>query len=116
MPTTRSATDALTGLTGDLVAAAWLLPEWDPLRAYLSMLAALPPEEDAWLEVLAPWLGELRRGLRPPLTGCTQHAAVGAAAVSALRAAKELPHDTPLARALTDAARWGFFLVRPGAA
>ncbi len=110
--------EALSRLADDVVASAWLLPEGDPVRAYLSMLGALPAEEDAWLEVLDPWLAETRRGLRPAFTDPSQIAAVAAVAaagVSALRAARDLPHDAPVARALHQVARWTFYVVRPGA-
>ena len=109
------ASDTLAALADDVVASAWLLPEGDPVRAYLSMVAALPADEDAWLEVLAPWADELRRGFRPELSHPAQLAAIGAAAVSALRAARAVPHDSPLAAALRHAARWGFWVVRPDA-
>ncbi len=45
------------------------------------MLAALPAEEEAWLEVLSPWLDEM------------------------WRAAHDLPPDAPVARALQHTAR-----------
>ena len=109
------ASEALAKLADDVVASAWLLPEGDPLRSYLSMLGALPPEEDAWLEVLTPWGEEMRRGWRPEPTDPVQLAAAGALAVSALRAARHLPHGSPLATALHSAARWGFWVVRPDA-
>ena len=107
--------DALGRLADDVMASAWLLPDGDPVRAYLLMLGALPAEEDAWLEVLTPWLEETRRGAQPPVTSPAQLAAVAAAGVSALRAARDLPADAPVARALRHAARWCFFVVRPGA-
>ena len=114
MPTLLTS-EALSRLADDVVASAWLLPEGDPVRAYLSMLGALPAEEDAWLDVLEPWLSETRRGWRPPFTDPSQVAAVAAAGVSALRASRDLPHDAPLGRALLQAARWSFYVVRPGA-
>ena len=105
--------DALTRLADDAAAAAWLLPDGDPVRAYLTMLGALPPEEDAWLEVLEPWLGEMQRGVTPDLGDTAQVAAIGAAGVSALRAARDLPRDSAIARALQRVARWSFYVVRP---
>ena len=78
------------------------------------MLSGLPPEEDAWLEVLDPWLGEMQRGARPALTE-VQVAAIGATGVSALRATRDLPHDAPVARALGAVARWAFYAVRADA-
>ena len=109
------ASAALAKLADDVVASAWLLPEGDPLRAYLSMLGSLPADEAAWHEVLAPWQDEMRRGWRPEPTDPTQMAAAGALAVSALRAARELPHGSSLASVLHNAARWGFWVVRPDA-
>ena len=114
MPTLLTS-EALRRLADDVVASAWLLPDGDPVRAYLSMLGALPAEEDAWLEVLAPWLEEMRRGLGPELTDPLQVAAIAAVGVSALRAARDLPPDAPIARALHHTARWCFYLVRPDA-
>jgi hypothetical protein len=113
MPTLVSS--ALTALADDVVASSWLLPEGDPLRQYLSMLATLPAEEEAWLEVLVPWAAQMRRGWDPGPREPVQLAAVGALAVSALRAAKELPAESALARHLHGAARWAFWLVRPDA-
>ena len=107
--------DALTRLADDAAVTAWLLPDGDPVRAYLSMLSGLPADEEAWLEVLEPWLGEMQRGITPGRLDTVQVAAIGAAGVSALRAARELPRDTPLARALQRVARWAFYVVRPSA-
>lgn len=107
--------EALSRLADDVVASAWLLPEGDPVRQYLSMLGALPADEDAWLEVLDPWLGETRRGWRPAFTDPSQVAAVAAAGVSALRAARDLPQEAPVGRVLMQIARWTFYVVRPGA-
>jgi hypothetical protein len=89
MPTLLTS-EALSRLADDVVASAWLLPEGDPVRAYLSMLGALPADEEAWLDVLEPWLCETRRGWRPPFTDPSQIAAVAAAGVSALRASRDL--------------------------
>ena len=113
MPSLLTRTEALSRLADDVAASAWLLPEDDAVRRYLSMLAALPAEEDAWSEVLTPWLDELRSGRVPPLASAQQLAAIGAVGVAALRAAKDLPPEAPLGRALHAAARWCFFVVRP---
>ena len=107
------ATDALTQLADDVMASAWLLPAEDPVRQYLSMLAALPADEEAWLEVLAPWAEEMQRGWRPAAATAEHLPAAGALAVSALRTARQLPRESPLSPVLHKAARWGFFLVRP---
>ena len=115
MPSLLTSAEALSRLADDVVASAWLLPEGDPVRGYLSMLAALPAEEDAWSEVLAPWLDTLRSGRVPQLGSAQQLAAIGAVGVAALRAAKDLPPETPVARALHAVARWCFFVVRPDA-
>ena len=109
------ATDALTQLADDVMASAWLLPADDPFRQYLTLLAALPAEEEAWLEVLAPWAEEMQRGWHPPATTPEHLPAAGALAVSALRTARQLPRESPLSPVLHKAARWGFFLVRPEA-
>jgi hypothetical protein len=112
---TRTATETLERLAEDLGAAAWLLPHDDELRGYLVMLASLPAEHEAWLEVLEPWADDLRRGAGPRLEDRGELAAAGAVGVSALRASRDLPHDAPLAVALRAVARWCFFLVRPDA-
>jgi hypothetical protein len=112
---TRTATDTLEALAEDLAAAAWLLPADDELRGYLVMLSSLPADPDAWLEVIGPWTGELRRGRGPRLERRGELAAAGAVGVATLRASRELEHDSPLAGALRAAARWAFFLVRPDA-
>ncbi len=108
-------TDALTQLADDVMASAWLLPAGDPFRHFLSMLAALPADEDAWLEVLTPWADEMQRGWHPPGATPDHLPAAGALAVSALRTARHLPRESPLAPVLHKAARWGFFVVRPDA-
>jgi hypothetical protein len=107
------ALEPLERLAGDVRAAAWLLREGDPLRAYLDMLAALPPTAEAWEEVLAPWLDAARSGRGPRLEDRGAVAAAGALGVAALRAAGELHDDLRIAAALRAAARWCFFLVRP---
>jgi hypothetical protein len=107
--------DPLSRLAEDVRAAAWLLPEGDPLRGHLEMLGALPPTVDAWEEVLEPWLDAARHGLWPRLDGRGELAAAGALGVAALRAARELPEGSSLLSALRAAARWCFFLVRPDA-
>ena len=109
------ATEALVKLADDVVASAWLLPEGDPLRTYLSMFASLPADEEAWLEVLVPWAAEMRRGWDPGPLHAMHLPVLGALAVSALRTAKELPSDSALARHLHSAARWAYWLARPGA-
>ncbi len=109
------ALEPLERLAGDVRAAAWLLREGDPLRAYLDMLAALPPTAEAWEEVLAPWLDAARSGRGPRLEDRGAVAATGALGVAALRAAGELHDDLRIAAALRAAARWCFFLVRPDA-
>jgi hypothetical protein len=109
------ALEPLERLAGDVRAAARLLRDGDPLRAYLDMLAALPPTADAWEEVLAPWLDAARSGRGPRLEDRGAVAAAGALGVAALRAADELCHDLRIASALRAAARWCFFLVRPDA-
>jgi hypothetical protein len=107
------ATEALTRLTDDVRAATWLLADDDPMRGYLEMLAELPPDADAWHEVLRPWLDDARHGIGPKLRARGQVAAAGALGVAALSAARDLPHEAPLAAALRTGARWLFFLVRP---
>lgn len=118
MPTTvTSPPSTLARLAEDLRVAAWLLSEDDPVRGYLEMLAALPPEAEAWQEVLAPWLDELRRG-GGPSTDARARAragAAGAVGVAALRTARELPASESLATSLQTVARWAFWLVRPEA-
>ena len=104
----------LARLAADLRAASFLLEEDDPLRGYLALLAALPPSEQAWSDVLEPWTDDLRRGLSPELTP-SRAAAAGAAGVAALRAADEIGGGA-VAAALRSAARWCFWLVRPAAA
>jgi hypothetical protein len=112
---TVTATDVLEGLAEDLGAAAWLVAEDDPAHGYLVLLAALPPEPAAWLEVLAPWGDELRRAPEVDMADGGRLAAAGAVGVAALRAARELQLDEPLGAALRAAARWCFFLVRADA-
>ena len=108
---------SLQRLALDVEAAAWLLEEGDGMRAYLELFAGLPPEPAAWLEVLAPWLDDVRHGLGPGLEARPQVAALGALGVAGLRAARELSAAEPaLAAALRAVARWCFFQVRPGAA
>jgi hypothetical protein len=107
--------DPLSRLAEDVRAASWLLPDHDPLRAYLDMLAALPPSAAAWEEVLDPWLDAARHGRGPQLSERGEVAAAGALGVAALRAARDLPRDSALAPVLRAAARWCFFLVRPDA-
>ena len=109
------AANPLARLAEDVRAAAWLVPEREPVRAYLDMLAALPPEPEAWEEVLSPWLDEFRHGRGPRLEGRGELAAAGALGVAALRAVRDLPADSPAVPALRTAARWCFFLVRPEA-
>jgi len=109
------ALEPLTRLAEDVRAAAWLLPEHDPLRMYLDMLGALPPTADAWEEVLEPWVDAARRGEGPRLDARGELAVAGALGVAALRAARELPAQSALGMALRSTARWCFFLVRPDA-
>ena len=109
------ASDALTQLADDVAASAWLLDDQDPLRAYLSMFGALPADEEAWLDVLVPWSDDMQRGWVPAIPSLEQYAAIGAVAVSALRAARGMPSASPLAGVLHRAARWGFWIVRPEA-
>ena len=108
-------TEALDRLAEDVRAAAWLMPDEDPLRGYLVMLAALPPEDDAWLEILEPWVDVLRHGEGPRLDSAERAATAGALGVAALRASRDLPAGSDLGMALRSAARWAFFLVRPDA-
>ena len=108
-------TDVLARLAGDLGAAAWLLDAEDPLRGYFDMLGHLPADADAWYEVLVPWVDEARRGRGPECEDRGRIAAMGAAGVAALSAARELPHEPQLASALRALARWCFFLVRADA-
>ncbi len=115
MLTARTASATLEGLAEDLGAAAWLLPHDDELRGYLVMLASLPAEAPAWLEVLEPGTDELRRGAGPRLEARGELAAAGAVGVAALRASRDLEADEPLAAALRAVARWCFFLVRADA-
>jgi hypothetical protein len=111
-----TALEPLTRLAEDARTAAVLLPDDEPLRAYVEMLGALPPDPGAWLEVIEPHLEDAQRGrLRTP-EGRGVVAAVGALGVAALHAARELPPGEALTVALTHAARWCFFLVRPAAA
>lgn len=112
---TVSATDALGRLAQDVGAAAELLPGAHPLRGYLVMLAALPPDAEAWQEVLEPWLDAMRRGEGPVVEGRGELAAAGAVGVAALRASRDVPQRDPVAAALRALARWSFFLVRPDA-
>jgi hypothetical protein len=109
------ATDPLSRLAGDVAAAAWLLPDADPVRAYLEMAGALGACEEAWREVLEPWLDAARHGLGPQADCPGRAAAAGALGVSALRAARELPDGSPLIPVLRAIARWMFFSVRPDA-
>ena len=116
MPTTvTSPPTTLTRLAEDLRVAAWLLPDEDPVRGYLEMLATLPADAEAWQEVLAPWLDELRRGGGPAMDDRARAGAAGAVGVAALRTARELPASEPLAASLQTVARWAFWLVRPAA-
>ena len=112
---TDTASDTLARLAEDLGAAAWLLPHDTDLRGYLVMLASLPAEPEAWLEVISPWTDDLRRGSGPELTEREELAAAGAVGVSVLRASRDLPSDAPLAAAFRSVARWCFFLVRADA-
>jgi hypothetical protein len=114
-PVPATAVEPLVRLTEDVRAAAWLVPEHDPLRAYLDMLAELPPTPEAWQEVLVPWLDAARHGRGPALDGRGAVAAAGALGVAALRAARELSDVAGLSASLRAAARWCFFLVRPDA-
>ncbi len=114
MPLT--ALDPLTRLAEDARVSAHLLAPGDELRPFVEMLGALPPEPDAWREVIEPWLGEARRGRGPALDAPGRAAVLGALGVAALRAAQDLPADERLAGVLTHAARWCFFMVRPDAA
>ncbi len=114
MPLT--ALDPLTRLAEDARVSAHLLAPGDELRPFVEMLGALPPEPDAWREVIEPWLGEARRGRAPALAAPGRAGALGALGVVALRTAQDLPADEPLAGVLTHAARWCFYVVRPGAA
>jgi hypothetical protein len=109
------ALEPLERLGHDVRATAWLLSDGDPLRAYLDMLAALPPTAEAWEEVLAPWLDAARSGRGPRLEDRGSIAAAGALGVAALRTAEELRDDLRIAAVLRAAARWCFFLVRPDA-
>jgi hypothetical protein len=105
---------ALADLAEDVRAAAWLLREDNALRGYLDMVASLPPEGDAWVEVLSPWLDAARRGEAPRIEERAEIAAVGALGVAALRASREAAEGPELAAVLRCAARWCFFVVRPG--
>jgi len=115
LPMQTISTDALDRLSEDVRAAAWLMRADDPLRGYLVMLAALPADDDAWMDVLAPWLTDLRHGAGPHLDGAERLAAAGALAGAALRASRDMPQGSELAGALRTVARWCFFLVRPDA-
>ena len=108
-------TTTLTRLAEDLRVAAWLLSDDDELRGYLEMLASLPPEPEAWHEVLAPWLDDLRRGAAPDLTDPARVAAAGAVGVAAMRSERELGVSEPLGADLRCVARWAFWLVSPSA-
>jgi hypothetical protein len=112
---TVPATTVLEGLAEDLGAAAWLVDIDDPAHGYLVMLAELPAEPAAWLEVFEPWVDELRRAPAVDMDDGGRLAAAGAVGVAALRAARELRLDEPLAAALRAASRWCFFLVRADA-
>ena len=112
---TRTANETLERLAEDVGAAAWLLPHDHELRGYLVMLASLPAEPDAWVEILEPWADELRRGKGPVLEDRGELAAAGAVGTSALRASRDLAPDAPLATHLRAVARWCFFLVRSDA-
>ena len=111
-----TASPTLRRLALDVEAAAWLLEAGDPMRGYLELLASLPPEAPAWLEVLEPWLDDARHGAGPAPAGRSQIAALGALGVAGLRAARELSGAEPaLAAALRAVARWCFHQVRPSA-
>ena len=103
---TSSDTDVLHRLAGDLKLAAWLLPADDELRAHLELLGTLPPELDAWDEVLRPWLHAMRAGGAPAFETAPRLAAAGAMALATARAAGELDEDEPLGVALRCMARW----------
>ena len=115
MPTLAT-TASLTRLAEDVELAAHLLDGRDPVRGYLELLAALPPEPDAWSDVLQPWLDQARHGVGAPLDDRRQIGAFGALGVAGLRAARELGCDPALAAALRSIARWCFFRVRADAA
>ena len=111
---TFTSTEAtLERLAEDVRAAAWFLPAEDDLRGYLVMLAALPSDDDAWLEILEPWIDDLRHGTGPRLDAPERMAAAGAVGGAALRASRDLPAGSELSAALRTVARWSFFLVRP---
>ena len=103
---TTSDMDVLHRLAGDLKLAAWLLPADDELRAHLDMLGSLPPELDAWDEVLRPWLQAMRAGSAPTFESAPRLAAAGAMALAGARAARDLDEDEPLGVALRCMARW----------
>ena len=108
------ATEPLAHLAGDVAAAARLLGEDDPLRAYLEMAAALGACEEAWREVLEPWVDDARHGLGPRADSPGRVAAAGALGVAALRTARDLPAGSPLAPTLLALARWMYFAVGAG--
>ena len=103
---TTSDTDVLQRLAGDLKLAAWLLPSDDELRAHLELLGALPPELEAWDEVLRPWLHAMRGGSALAFESASRLAAAGAMALASARAARDLDDDEPLGVALRTMARW----------
>ncbi len=109
---TTLAADAPARLAEDVRASAWLLDVDDDLRSYLLMLGDLPANDEAWLEVLSPWLDDARHGRGPALERRGQLAAIGALGVAALRAARDMPGDCEVAAVLRAAARWCFFMVR----
>jgi hypothetical protein len=108
------ATEPLARLAGDVGAAARLLPDDDPLRAYLEMAAALGGCEEAWREALEPWVDDARHGLGPRAGSPGRVAAAGALGVAALRTARDLPAGSPLAPTLLALARWMYFTVGAG--
>lgn len=101
----------LSDLAHDVETASWLLKDDDPARGFMVLLAALPPDEDAWQEVVSPHLDELRRGLDATRGDPSRYAAAGAVGVAALRASRDLPFGSPLSSSLLAAARWCFWLV-----
>ena len=103
---TTSDTDVLQRLAGDLKLAAWLLPSDDELRAHLELLGSLPPELEAWDEVLRPWLQAMRGPSAPAFESAPRLAAAGAMALATARAARDLDEDEPLGVALRCMARW----------
>jgi hypothetical protein len=108
------ATEPLARLSGDVGAAARLLPGDDPLRGYLEMAAGLGACEEAWREALEPWVHDARHGLGPRADSPGRVAAAGALGVAALRTARDLPPDSPLAPTLLALGRWMYFAVGAG--